>query len=112
MRWQRGDTAFCPPSEAQLKVWMSKYGWTEPEPGKVFICNQEESIKPKNIVEKIDFDSGYRGWGGAHRNHSLLLTPLHPPAPPSSCRCLQHHGLVALNPPTSSLTLRILIVSK
>lgn len=43
---------------------MSKYGWTEPEPGKVFICNQEESIKPKNIVEKIDFDSGYRGWGG------------------------------------------------
>uniref|UniRef100_A0A8B9MF99 Eukaryotic translation initiation factor 3 subunit K n=1 Tax=Accipiter nisus TaxID=211598 RepID=A0A8B9MF99_9AVES len=44
-------------SEAQLKVWMSKYGWTEPEPGRIFICNQEESIKPKNIVEKIDFDS-------------------------------------------------------
>ncbi|NXA57437.1 EIF3K factor, partial [Nothocercus julius] len=45
-------------SDAQLKVWMSKYGWTETEPGKIFICNQEESIKPKNIVEKIDFDSG------------------------------------------------------
>lgn len=40
---------------------MSKYGWTEPEPGRIFICNQEESIKPKNIVEKIDFDSGCRG---------------------------------------------------
>ncbi|NXE57952.1 EIF3K factor, partial [Casuarius casuarius] len=51
-------------SDAQLKVWMSKYGWTETEPGKIFICNQEESIKPKNIVEKIDFDSGYRGGRG------------------------------------------------
>ncbi|KAM9590861.1 eukaryotic translation initiation factor 3 subunit K-like isoform 1-T1 [Morphnus guianensis] len=43
--------------EAQLKVWMSKYGWMEPEPGWIFIYNQEESIKPKNIVEKIDLDS-------------------------------------------------------
>uniref|UniRef100_A0A8C0GNP5 Eukaryotic translation initiation factor 3 subunit K n=1 Tax=Chelonoidis abingdonii TaxID=106734 RepID=A0A8C0GNP5_CHEAB len=43
----------------QLKVWMSKYGWTETESGKIFICNQEESIKPKNIVEKIDFDSEF-----------------------------------------------------
>ncbi|CAJ0957698.1 unnamed protein product [Ranitomeya imitator] len=44
-------------SEPQLRVWMSKYGWTEAENGKIFICNQEENIKPKNIVEKIDFDS-------------------------------------------------------
>ncbi|XP_015269548.1 PREDICTED: eukaryotic translation initiation factor 3 subunit K-like, partial [Gekko japonicus] len=43
-------------TDNQLKSWMSKYGWTEPEPGTIFICNQEESIKPKNIVEKIDFD--------------------------------------------------------
>ncbi|NXV96957.1 EIF3K factor, partial [Calonectris borealis] len=54
---------YATPPEAQLKVWMSKYGWTEPEPGRIFICNQEESIKPKNIVEKIDFDSGCRGPG-------------------------------------------------
>lgn len=67
-----------PCSEAQLKVWMSKYGWTEPEPGKVFICNQEESIKPKNIVEKIDFDSGCRGRGGGRQKPGLLLTPLLP----------------------------------
>ncbi|NWZ17821.1 EIF3K factor, partial [Agelaius phoeniceus] len=45
-------------SESQLRVWMSKYGWTEPEPGRILISNQEENIKPKNIVEKIDFDSG------------------------------------------------------
>ncbi|XP_057244375.1 eukaryotic translation initiation factor 3 subunit K, partial [Malurus melanocephalus] len=44
-------------SESQLRVWMSKYGWTEPEPGRILISNQEENIKPKNIVEKIDFDS-------------------------------------------------------
>ncbi|EMP27840.1 Eukaryotic translation initiation factor 3 subunit K [Chelonia mydas] len=51
-------------SDNQLKVWMSKYGWTETESGKIFICNQEESIKPKNIVEKIDFDTLNVGtWG-------------------------------------------------
>ncbi|XP_069765752.1 eukaryotic translation initiation factor 3 subunit K [Narcine bancroftii] len=44
-------------TDSQLQAWMSKYGWTETEPDKIFICNQEESIKPKNIVEKIDFDS-------------------------------------------------------
>ncbi|NWV18920.1 EIF3K factor, partial [Origma solitaria] len=53
----------CPP-ESQLRVWMSKYGWTEPEPGRILISNQEENIKPKNIVEKIDFDSGFGGHGG------------------------------------------------
>ncbi|NWI01577.1 EIF3K factor, partial [Tichodroma muraria] len=51
------QTPPCPP-ESQLRVWMSKYGWTEPEPGRILISNQEENIKPKNIVEKIDFDSG------------------------------------------------------
>uniref|UniRef100_A0A8D2QR82 Eukaryotic translation initiation factor 3 subunit K n=1 Tax=Zosterops lateralis melanops TaxID=1220523 RepID=A0A8D2QR82_ZOSLA len=48
---------------SQLRVWMSKYGWTEPEPGRILISNQEENIKPKNIVEKIDFDSGLRVLG-------------------------------------------------
>uniref|UniRef100_A0A3B4FIF8 Eukaryotic translation initiation factor 3 subunit K n=1 Tax=Pundamilia nyererei TaxID=303518 RepID=A0A3B4FIF8_9CICH len=41
----------------QVKVWMNKYGWTENEDGQIFIFNQEESVKPKNIVEKIDFES-------------------------------------------------------
>ncbi|NWS87107.1 EIF3K factor, partial [Toxostoma redivivum] len=50
--------------ESQLRVWMSKYGWTEPEPGRILISNQEENIKPKNIVEKIDFDSGLGVLGG------------------------------------------------
>ncbi|XP_027797194.2 eukaryotic translation initiation factor 3 subunit K isoform X1 [Marmota flaviventris] len=44
-------------TDNQLKVWMSKYGWSADESGQIFICSQEESIKPKNIVEKIDFDS-------------------------------------------------------
>lgn len=48
------------PADGQLKVWMSKYGWSADESGQIFICSQEESIKPKNIVEKIDFDSE---WG-------------------------------------------------
>lgn len=36
---------------------MNKYGWTENEEGQIFVFNQEESVKPKNIVEKIDFES-------------------------------------------------------
>lgn len=47
------------PLETQVKVWMNKYGWTEDEEGQIFIFNQEESVKPKNIVEKIDFESEY-----------------------------------------------------
>ncbi|KAG7234842.1 hypothetical protein INR49_003668 [Caranx melampygus] len=45
------------PLDTQVKVWMNKYGWTENEDGQIFIYNQEESVKPKNIVEKIDFES-------------------------------------------------------
>ncbi|CAO2631815.1 Eukaryotic translation initiation factor 3 subunit K [Lemmus lemmus] len=44
-------------TDNKLKVWMSKYGWSTNESGQIFICSQEDSIKPKHIVEKIDFDS-------------------------------------------------------
>ncbi|XP_016109917.1 eukaryotic translation initiation factor 3 subunit K-like [Sinocyclocheilus grahami] len=47
----------CLTADTQVKVWMNKYGWTENEDGQIFIHNQEESVKPKNIVEKIDFES-------------------------------------------------------
>ncbi|ROL54719.1 Eukaryotic translation initiation factor 3 subunit K [Anabarilius grahami] len=43
--------------DTQVKVWMNKYGWTENEDGQIFIHSQEECVKPKNIVEKIDFES-------------------------------------------------------
>lgn len=39
-----------------LKHWVNKYGWKE-ENGLIFIANQDEIIKTKNISEKIDFDS-------------------------------------------------------
>ncbi|TWW76801.1 Eukaryotic translation initiation factor 3 subunit K [Takifugu flavidus] len=45
------------PLDTQVKVWMNKHGWAENEEGQIFIFNQDESIKPKNIVEKIDFES-------------------------------------------------------
>uniref|UniRef100_A0A3Q2Y6K6 Eukaryotic translation initiation factor 3 subunit K n=1 Tax=Hippocampus comes TaxID=109280 RepID=A0A3Q2Y6K6_HIPCM len=44
------------PLDTQVKVWMNKYNWTETEDGQIFVFNQEESVKPKNIVEKIDFE--------------------------------------------------------
>ncbi|KAF5284597.1 hypothetical protein FQR65_LT02423 [Abscondita terminalis] len=39
-----------------LKHWVKKYGWKE-EGTLIFIANQDENIKTKNINEKIDFDS-------------------------------------------------------
>ncbi|KAK3892912.1 hypothetical protein Pcinc_003252 [Petrolisthes cinctipes] len=43
--------------EVALQAWMSKYGWKADEDGNVFIANQEDTVKTKNITEKIDFDS-------------------------------------------------------
>ncbi|KAB0799252.1 hypothetical protein PPYR_07132 [Photinus pyralis] len=42
--------------DVTLKHWVKKYGWKE-EGALVFISNQDENIKTKNINEKIDFDN-------------------------------------------------------
>lgn len=39
-----------------LKQWVKKYGWKE-DGNLIFIANQDENIKTKNINEKIDFES-------------------------------------------------------
>ncbi|KAE8746022.1 hypothetical protein FOCC_FOCC007280 [Frankliniella occidentalis] len=39
-----------------LSHWIKKYGWKE-DGQMVFIANQDENIKTKNITEKIDFES-------------------------------------------------------
>ncbi|KAF5281975.1 hypothetical protein FQA39_LY00499 [Lamprigera yunnana] len=39
-----------------LKHWVKKYGWKE-EGALIFIENQDENIKTKNINEKIDFEN-------------------------------------------------------
>ncbi|KAH7644318.1 eukaryotic translation initiation factor 3 subunit k [Dermatophagoides farinae] len=43
--------------ETQLKYWIKVNDWEEKEPEYVFISNQEELIKSKNIKEKIEFDN-------------------------------------------------------
>ncbi len=43
--------------EAQVQQWINKYGWKESMNGDVFVTNQEDSVKTKNITEKITFDS-------------------------------------------------------
>jgi len=43
--------------DTQLKYWINLNKWKEIEDGFVFISNQEELIKSKNIKEKIEFDS-------------------------------------------------------
>lgn len=88
-------------SDTQVKVWMNKYGWTENEDGQIFIFSQEESVKPKNIVEKIDFESQcliethlmyFQLWWKHHR-----LFPLR--------RCVQHHGYISVMKLTEDLHL-------
>lgn len=81
------------PLDNQLKVWMSKYGWSADESGQIFICSQEESIKPKNIVEKIDFDSEWPGavdWELLYPHQSRLGCAEHCVEPSFlSCICIQ-----------------------
>ncbi|XP_017773493.1 PREDICTED: eukaryotic translation initiation factor 3 subunit K [Nicrophorus vespilloides] len=42
-------------NDSTMKHWIKKYGWRE-DGNLVFISNQEENIKTKNINEKIEFD--------------------------------------------------------
>lgn len=39
-----------------LKHWVNKYGWKDNN-GMIFIANQDEIIKTKNINEKIEFEN-------------------------------------------------------
>lgn len=43
--------------DSQVKQWISKYGWNLQNDGTIYVTNQEENIKTKNITEKITFDS-------------------------------------------------------
>jgi translation initiation factor 3 subunit K len=36
---------------------VKKYGCKEEDSGMIFIANQDENIKTKNITEKIDFEN-------------------------------------------------------
>ncbi|XP_043205516.1 eukaryotic translation initiation factor 3 subunit K-like [Amphibalanus amphitrite] len=41
---------------SELSAWVTKYGWSD-EGETIFIRNQDESVKTKNIREKIDFET-------------------------------------------------------
>lgn len=43
------------PTDVTLKHWVKKYGWRD-DGNLIFIANQDENIKTKNITEKIEFD--------------------------------------------------------
>lgn len=38
-----------------LRLWINKYHWKD-QGSTVFVANQDENIKTKNITEKIDFE--------------------------------------------------------
>lgn len=42
-------------SDVTLKHWVKKYGWRD-DGNLIFIANQDENIKTKNITEKIEFE--------------------------------------------------------
>lgn len=43
--------------DTTLKHWVKKYGWKDESKLIIFIANQDENIKTKNITEKIDFEN-------------------------------------------------------
>jgi translation initiation factor 3 subunit K len=43
-------------SEANANHWIARNGWKDQGDGYVYIANQEDNIKTKNIKEKITFD--------------------------------------------------------
>lgn len=43
-------------TDSELKSWTAKNGWKE-EHGTIYVANQEDNIKTKNITEKITFDT-------------------------------------------------------
>lgn len=42
--------------DSSMKQWVKKYGWKEIENNMIFISNQDENIKTKNISEEILFE--------------------------------------------------------
>lgn len=44
-------------ADAELRSWIAKNGWKEEPNNMVYISNQEEHVKTKNITEKITFDT-------------------------------------------------------
>jgi len=43
-------------TDAQTNTWIAKNGWKDQGDGYVFVANQEDNIKTKNITEKITFE--------------------------------------------------------
>ena len=43
--------------DEEVKEFMRRHGWKRFAGGEIFIANQEENVKTKNIKENINFDS-------------------------------------------------------
>lgn len=44
-------------TDAALNHWMQKYNWKAIDNKYIFVSNQDENIKTKNITEKIDYEN-------------------------------------------------------
>ena len=44
-------------SADELASWITKNNWQEMPDNYVFVANQDDTVKTKNITEKIEFDS-------------------------------------------------------
>lgn len=55
-------------TEMELQQWIKAMNWKEMPDGYIFINNQEENVKTKNITEKIGFDSKFCTWSSYNEN--------------------------------------------
>ncbi|MRA94211.1 hypothetical protein GH868_30255, partial [Bacillus thuringiensis] len=44
-------------SDEEVKEFMRRYGWKRFAGGEIFVANQDDNVKTKNIKENINFDS-------------------------------------------------------
>nr|CAB3241724.1 eukaryotic translation initiation factor 3 subunit K-like [Phallusia mammillata] len=44
------------PSDEELQGWIKMFNWTCKDNGLVFVTNQEEIVKTRNIVDKVNFE--------------------------------------------------------
>lgn len=45
------------PNDAELESWINAWNWLWKDNGLVYVTNQEEIVKTRNIVDKVNFES-------------------------------------------------------
>ena len=48
--------------DEELEKWIEQNDWTRKDDDLIFVTNQEEIVKSKNIVDKVNFESKFKSF--------------------------------------------------